>query len=164
RVYNYSVGQHANSLVVRFQAVEYDPASDADVGERETLGETIIPVLAPLANTVVPFTWDTTDFGAEPGQTKNWRIYVVLDPDTTIDEIHESEKPGTIDPGQNNEGFGLATVTNPRPAPTAKDLAKLEKQDDPSLPDDAIALLGADGRLTADATEVEVNRPVRLRI
>jgi hypothetical protein len=64
-----------------------------------------IESLAPLANTVASFNWDTTNFGVEPGRSKDWRIYVVLDPDNTIDEIHESEQPGTLDPGQNNKGF-----------------------------------------------------------
>ncbi len=132
RVYNYSVSQAANNVKVRFQAVGYDDSTDTEIGQRVTIGETFIDLL-PLEMTTASINWNTAGFGPGiVGASASYRIYVVLDPDNTIDEIYEDDSVGgsTCDdptnpnnptkircnPGQNNEGWGLISITSPPPS------------------------------------------------
>lgn len=98
------------------------------------IGQTTIATLAPLQPmgvTTATVTWDTTGFGPSvAGASQDYRVYVVLDPNNAIDEIYETEDPNAtypfvdydgnksqykgIDPGQNNEGHGVLTITAPQ--------------------------------------------------
>jgi hypothetical protein len=63
------------------------------------------------------FNWTTTGFGPASGRgLARYRIYVVLDPRNTINEIYERERAGVINPGQNNEGWGSITIAARPPA------------------------------------------------
>jgi hypothetical protein len=91
--------------------VRYDAANDREVGSRMTLGETVIASLSPRQMKTASFNWTTTGFGPASGRGfARYRIYMVLDPRNTINEIYERERAGVIDPGQNNEGWGSITI------------------------------------------------------
>jgi hypothetical protein len=117
RVYNYSTARTATNVTVRFQAVRYNAANNREVGARRTLGETVIANLSPRQMKTASFNWNTTGFGPASGRgLARYRVYVVLDPDNTINEIYESERARVIDPGQNNEGWGAITIAARPPA------------------------------------------------
>ena len=139
-VYNYSLGgitnnvpTSANNLVVQFEYAPFDGTNET--GPRVLIGTTTIAQLSPLQMQSVQIPWDTTDLGGSaPCATQDYRIIVTLDPSNTIDEIYESENPDAtyplvtvdpfseiptnqnlqgINPGQNNEGYGYATIQTP---------------------------------------------------
>jgi hypothetical protein len=119
QVYNYSTAQSFSNSPVEFYAVKYDSATDAEIGPRQLLGSTHIS-LNPLATGQAQIMWNTSGFGPDiSGGSALYRIYVVLNGNKSIDELYPAEDPTKqyapglpvgIDPGQNNEGWGLATV------------------------------------------------------
>jgi len=114
RVYNYSTAQTVQDLRVRFDAVAYDSATNTEIGPRRILGRTSISKIAPRQMKNASFNWSTSGFGPASGTgLVTYRIYVVLDPGNTIDEIYETEPAGTVDPGQNNEGWSMVSVAAP---------------------------------------------------
>jgi hypothetical protein len=114
RVYNYSTAQTVQDLNVRFDAIAYDAANDTEVGPRKVLGRTTIGNLAPRQMKGASFNWSTSGFGPTSGTgLAYYRVYVVLDPRNTIDEVYETEPAGTVDPGQNNEGWCTVGVAAP---------------------------------------------------
>jgi hypothetical protein len=182
-VYNYSTGKPLYHLLVRFQAVEIAPVTDRDIGTRETIGETEVSQLDPLQNTLAAVVWDTTGFGgANPGKSNAYRIYVVLDPNNAIDETYETEDPTKcypwmsvpsvvssnvcsdpknivgLDPGQNNEGWGLATVIMPNREGEPPTLLSA----DSFLDDESVAML-SEGKLVTRKAEAVLERPVQLQ-
>lgn len=108
RVYNYSLGEAARNLTVRFAAIPYNPKVNKEEGERQIIGETTIAELTEREMKVAAIEWPTGT-SCKPGATLSYRIYVTLDPDNVIDELYE----GTTDPWQNNEGFSEVTLSCP---------------------------------------------------
>ncbi len=188
RVYNYSTAVLANNLEVRFQVIGYDPDSDQEVpftscpngttllGGRCTIGEANV-TLNPLEMQPVVVVWDTTGFGpAQTNASLQYRVYVVLDPDNTIDEIYETEDPNTayackdangapcslpkgIDPGQNNEGYGYITIQNASLSQTP--YADLEA--DVSLRNDSLAAGNELGSIRFNYIPATINRLLMMR-
>lgn len=193
RVYNYSTSNThlVNNLKVRFQVVNYDPNSDTETpftacpggailqNGRCTIGETIVPQLSPLAMTTAAVLWDTTGFGpSRPGDSSEYRVYVVLDPDNQINETYETENPNVdypcvdgsgnacspalpkgVDPGQNNEGFGHLIIQHQGLSATPG--ASFEA--DASMRRKALGVRDGQGRLRTNNALAEVNRPVSVR-
>jgi hypothetical protein len=110
--------------------------------DRNTQAPVLSYYLSGLADRVsAAIVWDTAGFGpSTAGGSRQYRIYVVLDLENTIDEIYDTEDPNQtyrwvdingqprnlqvgIDPGQNNEGFGLATIVAANPSPSPADLS-----------------------------------------
>jgi hypothetical protein len=176
RVYNYSTGKPANDLVVRFQAAPYDAATDTETGPRVTIGDARVS-LDSLAMTTAFVIWDTTNFGpATPDATAQYRIYVVLDPENEIDEIYDTEDPNKsyqckvdkdtycqipkgLDPGQNNEGFGYASVKH---ASVGAD-PRAQFEADVYLRDDALAATNHLGSVRTKDIPAQIFRPLTLR-
>ena len=73
------------------------------------------------------FKWDTSNYSPETGN-KHYRIYVVLDPDDTIKEIHPLNRDGKLAIDQNNEGYGLVTLSA-KPATAAISPADIHLND-----------------------------------
>ncbi|MCG6861561.1 MAG: hypothetical protein LJE70_09845, partial [Chromatiaceae bacterium] len=123
-VFNYSTGQGVDGLDVGFEAVKYNPVTNTEIGDRIPLDCTTESVtklfLNPLEMRTARCVWDTTGFGPNVGgAVQNYRVYVTLDPDDSIEELYD----GTIGPGQNNEGWGLVGIAHPEdtfrtPTPT----------------------------------------------
>lgn len=130
-MHNYSL-KAADAAAVRFYAV---PVSDdgLDVSGPPTLiGTTSTPALdAQGMATIYSPTWTAVGPSSGPGM-QNYRIFVVLDPDDTLNEIHPltgqaacpadstddglplvdpmTGKTETLSCGQNNQGYGEITV------------------------------------------------------
>ena len=148
RIYNYSTAQAANGVTVRFEVIGYNDLSDTEVpftacpagtalhAGRCIIGDTLVS-LPPLGMERVAITWDTRGFGPQgSGTAKEYRIYVVIDPEHELDEIYEDDSAGgatctdptspsgttVCDPGQNNEGFGIITIVR-APLPMAANQA-----------------------------------------
>lgn len=196
RVYNYSTAVAASNIKVRFDVIGYNADSDTEIplascpqgttpvaGGRCTVGTANV-TLAPLGMQVVPVVWDTTGFGpANTGESAEYRVYVVLDPDNAIAETYETEDPKTtypcnvqtgpsniqpcapslppgVDPGQNNEGYGYITLQHQGLSQTPN--AALDA--DVSLRGDALAAVGVRGRIRPDHIPAQINRPLALRV
>lgn len=190
RVYNYSTGQAAENLKARFQIVRLDENTYAEVDPRTnrpladpylqldpslrtTIGKTIVGTMNPLDLKTASIVWDSglvppPGAGTMPaGASQSYRVYVVLDPDDEIDEIYDAERPGTFDPGQNNEGYSDIVVM--RPAGTPADAGTAQSLDMHLRPDSFAGLDVA----TRDGNQPEyktgqvrafLNRPLRLRV
>jgi len=184
RVYNYSTAVAANNLKVRFQVVGYDSDNDTEIAlttcpggtptnGRCTIGETLLS-LNSLQMQTAWINWDTTGFGpAQAGAALQYRVYVVLDPDNTIDETYETEDPNTtyagqtvkgLDPGQNNEGFGYVTVNAASQSASQSATPDAALDADVSLRTDALAASNRRGSVRTDNIPAEINRPLPLRV
>ena len=202
RVYNYSTGQAATQVPVQFQAIGYDAGSDAEIPMtncpsgppptaqgRCAIGQTTIPRMDPLQMVTATVTWNTAGFGPVLGDASNYRIYVVLDPNNTIDETYETENPKQgypyvdnngvkqilqgIDPGQNNEGYGYATVVAPATATASASALSVSRAITISNPgrkanvslkeNSLVAVDVRDGALHITDTNVLLNQPLRIR-
>jgi len=121
QVYNYSTGMAFANVEVAFSAVKYNPVNDSEEGPRIQIGHTFVS-LSPRQGASARVIWHTKGLGPTgPSGSVQYRIYVDIDPDRTIDEIYPPENPELfygaglprgLDPGQNNEGFGYATVVS----------------------------------------------------
>ena len=104
--------------------------------------------------------WDTTDFGPPTASSlRPWRIYVVLDPDDSLTEIHE----GTTGWNQNNEGWGYAAVQRAAVLGDPLDVPPA----DVFLDSDALAVIRTVGRrqlVQTSASATRAGEPVRLRV
>jgi hypothetical protein len=119
QVYNYSTGVAFRGCEVEFSAVKYDPVTNREIGSRMPIGSTTIS-LDPRKTGPAQIVWDTTGFGPATGSSsQSYRIYVRLNSNGDIKEIYPPEDPNHtygpglpkgLYPGQNDEGFGLATV------------------------------------------------------
>jgi hypothetical protein len=119
QVYNYSTAQSFKDCSVQFYAIKYDSSSDREQGQRQLIGETMIS-LPPRGTAPAQIIWDTAKFGPTSGSgSQDYRIYVDLNYKSKIAENYSPEDPAKtyapmlpagLDPGQNDEGFGLATV------------------------------------------------------
>ncbi len=161
------------------------PGGATPVEGRCTIGEATIIALNPLDQTVAAIVWDTTGYGpSTAGASAEYRVYVVLDPPDDqhpngyVDEIYETENldvtyqcqnddrspcslPAGVDPGQNNEGYGYATVTAP-PGFGATPNAALGA--DVSLREDSLAASNHLGSIIYNNILAEIFRPLRLRV
>jgi hypothetical protein len=133
QVYNYSTAVAFSDCEVKFSAVKFNPSDQTESGPRLPIGITHVS-LEPRGNTAAQVIWDTTRFGPATGsKSQAYRIYVQLNSNGAIDEIYPPEDPNKeygpglpkgLDPGQNDEGFGLATVMAPAiGTPTTQALA-----------------------------------------
>lgn len=149
RVYNYSLCQTVDppdGMKVRFDYVPLNSGDHTpDFTQRTTITEarddnpyaafgspyTTIDPIGPREMTTAVLNWDTSTLDLNGELEKNYRIYVVLDPDDAVkNEKYETEStasrtyaPGDVDclgatkptacmdPGQNNEGFREVKVT-----------------------------------------------------
>ncbi len=191
RVYNYTTGnQQIVGLPVRFEAVPHN-SDDSDgtwpgncpdgqppnSAGRCVLGSTSVDIPSedtPLQMwTWASILWNTKDFGpGQSGASADYRIYVVLDPDDVIPgEKYETEPAGcdfddpskpACDPGQNNEGWGLATVATPDAG--ASQAAAPAPDPDLSLGVDSFAARSASGTFLTGKVKVPFNHTVPLRV
>lgn len=146
RVYNYAIAKGFSNMGIAFEAVQYDEASNREVGERKPIdcgvGSVTRLTLTPRETKRAVCIWDTSGFGpAIPGAIQGYRIYVALDPENQIDELYD----GTRGPGQNNEGWGEVAVANPAGRRTS--LSRLQAASGPDGADvhawdDALSLPG----------------------
>lgn len=191
RIYNYSTAQAANGVTVRFAVIGYNDLSDAeipftscpagtmlDAAGRCIIGETLVS-LPPLGMERAAITWDTQGFGPQGVATaKEYRIYVIIDPDNAIDEIYEDDSTGDssctdpvhpagtmlCDPGQNNEGYGAITIVR-RPLPRAAVAANEVVSADVHLRANALAAIDAkEGTRLTGTVDAYVNEPLRIRV
>ncbi|MBN1345518.1 MAG: hypothetical protein JXQ73_22690 [Phycisphaerae bacterium] len=177
RVYNYSVGKSISGLDVLFQTAPYDATSPDENASRRTIGRTTIAQLVPQTMQEAAIIWDTTQWAPASGVgSQDYLVYVVLDPDNKIDEIHEwKDADGKEMLGQNNEGYGEITVHSSASVSAAK-LAGLGKPvtelPDVSLEQGSLALLtpagtmseGVRGNGSDVAVRAWLNQPVRLSL
>ncbi len=163
RIYNYSLGEAARNLTVRFAAIPYNPKVNKEEGERQIIGETTIAELKEREMKVVAIEW-STGISCKPGATLPYHIYVTLDPENIIDELYE----GTTDPWQNNEGFSEVTLSCPSTSNTQLALSsegtatasaanEQTETEDIFLPESAITIIDA-------TTEEELTGAVRVHV
>ena len=171
RVYNYSTARTAQDVLVRFFAVPYDSAENREVGPRRRIGQTRVARLSPREMKVAAIDWDTSGFGPATGTGSTaYRIYVVLDPANAIDEIYDTEPRGTIDPGQNNEGWGLVSIAAAERAAGSVAATEAARAAVRGLPPSHLAVdavLARDprnGALTAEEVVARVGEPLPVRI
>lgn len=117
--------KNGNSSLVQFYAVKLRFKFDREEGPRRLIGQTTI-TLSPRETRPAQIIWDTNGFGPAAGSvSQDYRIYVDLNYDRKIDQTYPPENPDKlyapelpkgVDPGQNDEGFGLATVMASAPA------------------------------------------------
>ncbi len=148
RVYNYSLCRTVappDGMKVRFDYVPLDSETNVpDFTRRTTITEargdnpyamfgspyTTIDPIGPRELTTAVINWDTSTLNLDGELEKNYRIYVVLDPDDAVkNEKYETESTATrtyapggidclgatkpaacMDPGQNNEGFRVVKM------------------------------------------------------
>lgn len=176
RVYNYSVTQGVPAgAQACFDASPYDPMTNTEtVSGRTRIGCTALPALAPQEMTTAAVVWDTTGKGL--GAAQAYRIYVVLDPGNTVVEKYETESTATatycfpdatqpggqkcIDPGQNNEGYGYATVV----APVVGDPRWGKPTAHVSMAKDAVAAIDPRGKLSSGNVQAYFGQPLHVRI
>ena len=178
QVYNYSTGVAFTDCEVKFSAVKYNPIDNTESGPRLAIGTTHVS-LEPRGNTAAQVIWDTTHFGpATRSASQEYRIYVQLNYNGAIDELYPPEDPEKdygagrigLNPGQNDEGFGYATVMAPALAsPTTEALASPTTQAPVHLYLGSQALkVGGPGGLTADAglliEQVGAQVPLRVQV
>jgi hypothetical protein len=182
RVYNYSVTQGvAAGARVCFEAAPYDGNTNKETGPRVPLQTTgldhctSLPALGPQELTTAAIVWDTA--GYAPTYDQAYRIYVVLDPANQVEEKYETEAPDTqeyceqknlndpstiacVDPGQNNEGYGYATVT-----PTRRTAPRWgTPPGHVGMPRDAIAAINPRGVLVSGNVQAYIGKPLEIRI
>lgn len=131
QVHNYSLVDAA-AAPAYFYAVPVDKQGLDVTGEPQLIGKTTVPALTRQAATTISSPPWTAVGPPAGGGLQNWRIFVILDPDNTLKEVHpwkgqpscpeESVADGTslVDPmtdeeevlacGQNNQGYGEVTV------------------------------------------------------
>lgn len=97
RIYNYSLYNQPTDLFdIVFSYVSIDSATGLMDTERTNIG-TVTTSLARLDKKEVSVVWDTTGLGGETqGQANYYTIYVTIDPDDRIDEIHELNETITV--------------------------------------------------------------------
>lgn len=156
----------------------------ARAGDPVPIGAPVpVPALDPQSQTVISSPpW--TAVGGEAGAGQDWRIFVVLDEDDTVDEIHEWTGKGLpacpsssiqgrvtelVDPltgqaetlacGQNNQGFGRVTV-NANSSPLASNAVATTKADVPAPAAKARLVGGGIGTLgTLEAIRLDETTP-----
>lgn len=97
RVYNYCLKKHTGSFNVKFEYVTYDDETNTQGTQRNLIGTVNVDNIAPFENDKedknwkeVSVDWNTTGIGGDaPGDSKHYVVYVTVDPDNQVDEIHE---------------------------------------------------------------------------
>ncbi len=177
RVYNYStlkgVGLDYGTapLTVRFEYVEVNGTQE--VGARTPIGTTTVSSIAPRGMETAAVNWTIPTF-TDGSLSKNYRVYVVLDPDNTIpNEKYETESVASrtyckancantanyIDPGQNNEGFRQLTVTSFPPTNP-----RFSTPGDVHLKSDALAAITPQGKLKTKNVQAYLGLPLQIRV
>lgn len=166
QVYNYSTAKSFNNCLVQFYAIKYDSGSNTESGRRIPIGATTIS-LPPRGNAPAQVVGSTRGFGpADGGQ--DYRIYVDLNSDKSIDEIYPPEDPSKsyasglpvgLDPGQNDEGWGLVTVMARSAAEQSSGSLQSVRYSFGATP---LAIVSS-GRLSTENLEALPGRPVLLR-
>lgn len=181
QVHNYSTGVAFQNCEVKFLAVKYNRVNNTEIGPRLAIGTTHVS-LAPRGNTAAQVIWNTTGFGpATRGASQAYRIYVQLNyvKNGAIDELYPPEDPNQtygpglpkgLNPGQNDEGFGYATVMAPASASPATQALTSSTMQAPVhlyLGSQAVMVGGPTG-LTADAgllaEQVGAQVPLRVQV
>ncbi len=167
RVYNYAISKRFTNMGIAFEAVQYDKASNTEVGERRQIdcgvGSDTSTTLNPREHRLAVCVWDTTGFGpTAPGAIQDYRVYVTLDPENQIDELYE----GTLGPGQNNEGWGQVALASPearRGSLSLTPTASSAEGADVHAQADALSLYLDGEHLSSDLTTIEhrVSAPLR---
>lgn len=176
RVYNYSTkegvgtGYDTKPLTVRFEYVELDGTQE--LLPRTPIGTTTVQTIAPRGMETAAVNWTIPTFS--DAFSKNYRIYVVLDPDNAIpNEKYETESAASrtycysncgnpasyIDPGQNNEGYRQMTVL-----PAVATHPRYTTPGDVHLKSDALAAINPRGKLTTKNVQAYVGLPLQIRV
>jgi hypothetical protein len=179
QVYNYSTGVAFKDCEVKFSAVKYNPINNTESGPRVAIGTTRVS-LEPRGHTAAQVIWDTTRFGPATGAASQpYRIYVRLNDNRAIAELYPPEDPNKVygpglpkglDPAQNDEGFGYATVMQPAVAPPTTQALESPNTQAPAhlyLGSQPLKVGGA-GEFTADAgllvEQVGAQVPLRVQV
>jgi hypothetical protein len=105
RVYNFSLFKPTGELDLRFEYVPFDTEESKEIGDRVFIGDASIG-LNPLEMQEIYVDWDTTGLSNPEKPNIGYRLYVTLDPDNKIDEIHEwKDTQGNLLAHGNNEGY-----------------------------------------------------------
>ncbi|MGH9845506.1 MAG: hypothetical protein ACREEM_42890, partial [Blastocatellia bacterium] len=187
RVYNYSTGKAAENLTARFQIVQLDESTYAEIDPRTgqplddpylqlhpslrtTIGEVSVGTLNALEWKAASIVWDSKTTpppgaGAIPaGASQSYRVYVVLDPDDTINEIYETELPGQFDPGQNNEGYSDIAVMRPAALAAARRPLDAHLRGESFAGFETAARNGTAPMYKTGELRAYLGRPLRLRV
>ena len=195
RVYNYSL----DPKPIKYLDVQYEIANlDTSTGINEIpftscpnsdllllpngrckISNSYIRNLGPQAFTNTSVVWNTAGFGGTaPGASQSYLLFVVLDKSNIIDEIYDSEAPGTTDYGQNNEGWSIVTVMAPgtQAASGSKSEAvsavaaeeansEIEAARDLSMGSDSLGARDtATGALRFNQAQVRAGQPISVRV
>ena len=106
RIYNLGLKDNADNVTVLFEAVELDELG-YEIGDRIEIGTDEVNLLSyedslgPSIEEAAVF-WDTTGWSTEAA----YRFYVTVDPDNSVDELHEwKDAYGEKIVSGNNEGY-----------------------------------------------------------
>ena len=106
RIYNLGLKHDVDNVTVLFQAVELDDLG-YEIGDRIDIGTDEVSLLSYEANEgpsieEAAVFWDTTGWSTEG----TYRFYVTVDPDNSVDELHEwKDAYGAKVVSGNNEGY-----------------------------------------------------------
>jgi hypothetical protein len=174
QVYNYSTAQAFKNCLVQFYTIKYNSSTDTESGPMTLIGSYRSPSLAPRGTTPAQITWNTTGFGPRNGG-QDYRIYVLLNYDNSlqdgsgnpVSELYPPEDPNTpygpnlplgLNPGQNDKGWGLATVM----APASAQASGIPQQDEFYFASAPLAVYRF-GRLFTHNLAAQAGAPLELR-
>jgi len=175
---------------VRFDAMPYDWSTNTVTGTRTTIGTATLPGLAPRQIVTTTVQWDTTGMSGmgsqmyriyvvlDPDNTvaekyetegKATQFYFTVDLThpaggfwTSCADLSDTEysTKHCIDPAQNNEGYGYATVAVTPPA--AGPGKRLDG--DVSMDEGGLAALDAEGKVVTNTVQIMAGQPLQIRV
>jgi len=175
RVYNYSVGDYATTpygAQACFYKIRFDDANRVELDllsdPANKIGCYALPQIPSQEYVTAWVEWDTT--GASGGNVQEYRIYVRLDPDDTVDETYDTPASGTeepeycldgvcIDPGQNNEGWSTVRVSR-----IGRGLPGAVIPDHVGMPEHGVAAVDMQGQIVTGSVHARLNRPLPVRV
>jgi len=96
RVYNYSLNKSTGPFNVKFEYVTYNDENNTQGAQRNLIGKVEVDNIAFVTDKEeknwkeVSVDWYTTGLGGDaPGDKRHYVVYVTVDPDNQVDEIHE---------------------------------------------------------------------------
>ncbi len=143
RVYNFSISKTTGDFDVRFEYVPFDTENHVEIGKRVLIGDAPVS-LNPLEMQEIYFGWNTTG-RSDMSEGDAYRIYVTLDPNNEVDEIHEwKDAQGNLLAHGNNEGYwpwtnGITIAPKP-PKPKESMASKAVSDVDISMHDLSLAI------------------------
>lgn len=168
RVYNYALNENSGDFRVAFSRVDFDPATGKQGDQRTLIGYAENVSLKPMEMQNVSVEWDTTGLGgASPEQSKQYVIYVTVDPDHKItNDFHPQIKNGEEFIGGNNEGYwpwnsGIAVFGKRTDSENA--LRTVKTKMDVSLHVHSLALQKTDGTLANESANIALGKVYSLR-